>query len=597
MAKIKTNKIVYTLSREKLFENYDIFTVTTDEPYFEHGARMLDDPLMEKRVCSVLFDYGRRFFVLMKKDTGNRERLLSVLKDIKGGNKISVLDWTESPLKDCDVLQLLLNSLSYSESKFFGCNNLTGHFYCFNTNWFKTTNKTGKKKRIPCLELKITNDYRMRIDVRTFTNIEDRRYMKFSPKKPFESYAQYVFGNNHALRRKTDNDSCDDSYILKETVKHKSEIPFLLLADEESFDKSKMGVLASIVELFNEKFKDIACIDFEYIEECDSLEYKSAERRQSRKNIEEQFSKLPVKIIDAVNEDDSVDKCRQLQSALEEKYGIKSKMSKRIVKDAYNIRLIHNADYYEERGLEDPHLDLENTALQHITYEDFKLKNALDVVVSEVIIKNDLVNKKISLYDWASLGFDEDIEFGIKSGFEYPRYFFMTVHPDGTFEFVEQELNLLESGRYDQCVQIFEEDRKKNQVHGVIRDKKGNINVIKDTGWFTIPEIFEIKKELSGGNSELRGKEKRDELLFPVVDIKTFVTDGDRYYFVGTIGEGMQSSVQRASLIRRIERFENSESLFEKLLPLMNVSFVRNKQLTITPFPFKYLREYVKGIK
>lgn len=34
---------------------------------------------------------------------------------------------------------------------------------------------------------------------------------------------------------------------------------------------------------------------------------------------------------------------------------------------------------------------------------------------------------------------------------------------------------------------------------------------------------------------------------------------------------------------------------FEKLLPLMNVTFVHNGQLTIVPFPFKYLREYVKG--
>ena len=29
--------------------------------------------------------------------------------------------------------------------------------------------------------------------------------------------------------------------------------------------------------------------------------------------------------------------------------------------------------------------------------------------------------------------------------------------------------------------------------------------------------------------------------------------------------------------------------MFDKLLPLMNVTFVRNGQLTVVPFPFKYI--------
>ena len=31
---------------------------------------------------------------------------------------------------------------------------------------------------------------------------------------------------------------------------------------------------------------------------------------------------------------------------------------------------------------------------------------------------------------------------------------------------------------------------------------------------------------------------------------------------------------------------------FSELLPLMAVDFVRNKQYTVLPFPFKYLREW-----
>ena len=61
----------------------------------------------------------------------------------------------------------------------------------------------------------------------------------------------------------------------------------------------------------------------------------------------------------------------------------------------------------------------------------------------------------------------------------------------------------------------------------------------------------------------------------------------------GTIGNGMRWLINRAANIRKIEPFEDSILMFEKLLPLMNVTFVHNGQLTIIPFPFKYLREHL----
>lgn len=56
----------------------------------------------------------------------------------------------------------------------------------------------------------------------------------------------------------------------------------------------------------------------------------------------------------------------------------------------------------------------------------------------------------------------------------------------------------------------------------------------------------------------------------------------------------MRCLINRAANIRKIEPFEDSILMFEDLLPLMNLTFVHNGQLTITPFPFKYLREYIK---
>lgn len=208
------------------------------------------------------------------------------------------------------------------------------------------------------------------------------------------------------------------------------------------------------------------------------------------------------------------------------------------------------------------------------------------------------VFKRISLFDWNALGLKEDIDFGVEvSDEQNTKYIFMTIHPDGTFNISEQTLNLFEVNRYNQCVEIFENAKiNSEKIHGIIRDASGNINVIKDTGWFTIPEIHIIKAELSNGNTKLRGKEKRDELLSSCLEIKMFNDGNSEYYFVSTIGNGMRSLIHTAANIRMIEPFENSILMFEKLLPLMNVTFVHNKQLTIVPFPFKYLREYVNRL-
>jgi hypothetical protein len=56
----------------------------------------------------------------------------------------------------------------------------------------------------------------------------------------------------------------------------------------------------------------------------------------------------------------------------------------------------------------------------------------------------------------------------------------------------------------------------------------------------------------------------------------------------------MRSRVEKASLIRKIKGYNGSVSHFDTLLPLMNIVFVKNGQLTVYPFPFKYLNEYIK---
>ncbi len=224
---------------------------------------------------------------------------------------------------------------------------------------------------------------------------------------------------------------------------------------------------------------------------------------------------------------------------------------------------------------------------------------ALSTVIHEVLIKKDIKEGRISLFDWTKCGLDEDITFGIEDlEDDIEHFYIMTIHPDGTFIIKEQENNLFEMNEYSDFYDIFETAKVSGEtVKAVIRDTQGNINIIKDTGMITFPESEAIAVLLKDGDNRLRGKERREELLSSCLDIKMLKEESGCSYFVGTIGEGMRWSIPRAANIRHIEPYKDSKLLFENLLSLMNVTFVHNGQLTVLPFPFKYLREYVNNLK
>ncbi len=595
-APIKTNQLTYKFNKEMFSKNYDIFCIRTSEKYFKNGAYIIDAPLLSNNVCSVLFKSGKEIFVLMKRDDTNMSLLKNAVSKADGADRITLSLAAVDTLKEDIVFQLMLNSLGNYESSLLKFNNLTGHLYCFHPNWL-VRGKKGEADvifKVPCLELKISPEFRLNMEIHTFTSELLRNKIEFK-KKRFEEYPKYVFSAHNTMRRKLKDDT-GYAFIMRQTKNEKTEIAFLDIQNIDRFNQSKMGVLTTVLENFNDKFFDIAYIEFENITNYSSLDYTRSVANENRQVITDLLSVKSIKIVDCIDDEYSKIFCKEICDLLFSKYGVKASCGKRISKNYLNIRIIHNAAYYTDG--EDPHEVFDNVAVQHITFEDFSecSEFAISTVIHEMLIKDDLINQKISLFNWNDLGFKDDIDFGIEVTDEQStKYIFMTIHPDGTFDISEQTLNLFGSNKYNECVEIFENGKINSEnIHGIIRDSSDNINVIKDTGWFTIPEIINLKAELSNGNTKLRGKEKREQLLSSCLDIKMFKDSNSEYYFVGTIGNGMRCLINRAANIRKIEPYKDSNIMFEKLLPLMNVTFVRNGQLTIWPFPFKYLSEYVK---
>ena len=58
--------------------------------------------------------------------------------------------------------------------------------------------------------------------------------------------------------------------------------------------------------------------------------------------------------------------------------------------------------------------------------------------------------------------------------------------------------------------------------------------------------------------------------------------------------KGIKASFNNYCNIRKAIPIEDAPILFNELIETMNVDFVKHEGLTVLPFPFKYIREYLK---
>ncbi len=593
---IKTNQLEIDMDQNALDKKFDVFKVETTQEYFKYGALILDTPLLCNQVRSVYFDSGRCFYVLMEKNTANIFLLKDILLKTDDGDNITIGAMDIQAADKRVLVSLLLNGLGSYDCRLLRFNNLTGHLYCFHPKWIKKSSRENESKilKIPCLKFAVTRDMRLTITVHTFTSELLKKQMIFDQRK-FEQYPKYTLSAKNTLRRKlnTDTDAC---FILRQTQNDRTEIPFMDIRNLEKFESSKMGMAANILARFNDRYKGICRLEFQSINEYTAADSPKSLVKENRRTIQKLLTENKIKIVDCVSSDDSFTFCNEIKEILKEKYGMKATVGKRTAGDCLNLCVIHNRAYYN--GSHDPHDKVyDGTAVQHITLENFKdnADAAITTVIHELLIKRDIVHKRISLFDWSSTGINTEISFGMQAAIlGEKRYFFMKIKPDGSFDFEEHKFDLFTLNDYTDCVNIFTDT---NDVAGIIRYENGDINIIRKTSWFTIPEMEEIHKKLTLGDTCLRGKEKRRALLSSITDIKLFEQGRRKYYFAGIIGEGMRAVVNSSANIRMIEPYKNAPVKFDDLLPLMNVTFVRNGQLTVLPFPFKYLREYILSIQ
>ena len=435
---IKTNQLRLNVDYCIFNEQYDVFSVSTSENYFKLGARILDVPLLDNRVCSIRFSGGKTFYAMMTHSPGNLNILKTVLQQDEDADKITISQLKGEDLY-CDVItQLLLNGMASAQSRFLRFNNLTGQLYCFHPQWLKHSKKKGQDviMKVPCLKVNVTRQLRMEATVCTFTSVLLRNKIPFGQRR-FEEYPQYVLSVHNTLRRKLEQDTAT-GYIQRQTDNDRTVIPFIDFQNIARFEQSKMGVIWQVVSEFNTKYNGLARLSFEETVSYTALNYDRNTSKEDKQAVRAALSATSVRLVDAIGDEYSTVFCKNISELFSAWYGISVPIGKKVTKGHLNVRVIHNKAYYE--GGHDPHDDeFTDAAVQHITLEDFadNCETAISTIVHELLIKQDLQNGRISLFNWQALNYQNDWSFGIASNGKPRRYYFMTVHPDGSFSIKE----------------------------------------------------------------------------------------------------------------------------------------------------------------
>lgn len=108
--------------------------------------------------------------------------------------------------------------------------------------------------------------------------------------------------------------------------------------------------------------------------------------------------------------------------------------------------------------------------------------------------------------------------------------------------------------------------------------------------------LNEAYKELTGGHVLLtrlgRNKAFQEEYYPGVTDLVFFTYKDSQYYAMSPYGSGMNGAPVRSSVCRKVEGASKEEFLM--ILKMLMTPVVRSGQMTVMPFPFKYLREYYR---
>lgn len=703
MHKVDTNKISVKFHFDKINSSFSFIKIKSSERKY-WNALYLDALVKQPVVKSIVHENGPSFYTMLNVTEDEAVNMVELI--IEEHDSLSAEIILPERIEPHYLAQLLINSLSSNNSKFFSFNNLSGKFYYSHPTWFKKKGKT--IWQIPTLQFKVTKDFILQDSVTTFTSITNRKWMTIK-EKVFHELPRYYFNStNYSLKRKLpdENQNDEDIFIMRQVKgAKKTVIPLIDFSSWDKFLSSKAGAWHYLLSKIETDLEDYIEVQFDSWTNAQWTEFKQANSEYKEERISQIFKVQKTVLVDDVSNKDSSNFSKRFSAFVKEQLGIALKIKSSPKEGDLCIRLINNKENQEgdvDQYLEVGKLFSKKIATHHITLQDFsnqfefylnkeineqedktqkklqrKNKTALAVVkniLKEIVIKDDILNKRISITDWELHCYENDWVFAWKDDTkDVEQIGFLKISPNGDLEFDVLDLSdLFTASKYDQYRKYFEPPYSNGGFtpEGLIKSKDGYINLIGLTNRRAIPAFKKVGNALEKGAKDfeldkdeliaileewkksesklsdvlddilnqlnaieektinreialglkfnkpnlckelfneilleekgiilrnfLRGKEKKYELFSSNIDIVHRTDNEAVEYFVGDKSKGIKASFKNYCNIRKAVPIEDAPVLFDELIETMNVDFVKHEGLTVLPFPFKYIREYLK---
>lgn len=591
---MRISKVTTTFDYERLSESVQVWRLSTSDERIKRGARVLDAGCDEGEVFSVLFSSSREVYMLVDA----RADGLALARRIVKSSPDEHLSAAKVGLDALDphiLLQLLINSLATPRGYGLSLNNVSGHLFAVPANGVKR--RAGHVEQVHALEVRVASDGTLVLHVRTFTSLRLKRYMRKGRVDP-ERMPRYALTPLGDLRRSFEGGK--DELVMRQLGGKRYRVPFLDMSSLDAYETCKLGILDEVLRMLELRYGGSCIVEFEKLD--DSARVSDA-RYVSVRWHEEVKAMLCGERIAVANEtgDDEFDEvCSKLAEALSELVGSQVRCGGTPGEAEMLVRVIHEKDYFS-CAREDNYAGLHpHDIVQHIAVETLCAKPNIpsvivDTLVKELAIKRDIVAGEIRVFDWTGSGLGGPWTFGLvvddEGGEGDERYAFVTVGADGRLGFAFECWDPMGESAYAGLVDDLSLSKG---ARAIVRSPEGDVCVILDTELFAVPDFAEIRRCLEGEGRISRSREAIDGYLRESTDVSYAPIDGrSGYYYAGVVGGGMQTKVPTAAVVRKAEELRGSAPVLPRILPLMDVDFVKTKALTVVPFPLKHLREWL----
>lgn len=538
-----TNKVDVAYNMENIDRDFDIYLVDkANKDYYKYN--ILDGALIEFKAAAVQWQFGAMAFVLFHKGEVTEQKFKeSIMKEYEDV-KIQKMDLFNE--EDCKkfqynkrlLCQLLMNSMRTPKSEKFKYHNLTGKLYYSNPSWNFKFEKAGEINLFRFLEVIIEPGMYLNLNQVSYIKCEEDEVGKGT---------HVIDSKTGEFRKKLKTDKNTVTY-KKGTYPHRRfPIKSFDINSYSQFKKCKLGIMDKFLREVEEKLSDYVSIELTEPEKEQEYELSKIEKKEiSEIDYGNMLRKRGVVIVDENHSEKSKKIIQSLQHELETYYGIQPKVGI-LSKDAYNIRIIHSKEYYEDKEIQDPHSDnMIGYIVQHLVEEEdhfmgvSKSHSSADVkkIIQELIIKGEVRDGKISIFDWQRLNLEKEWTFVVRkkektnsSKEKIFTYYRLKIDSTGKMKFDTYcDKDSIECEEWEYICHAYNSTRSyqiRNQIEGLVYSDIQNIQVILSTPGKSLPNIRALSEALK--QTDNKEKISKELLLKAIDDFKSVDSEATDY--------------------------------------------------------------------